>query len=839
MATPTKPNQSSKLDAFKNILRLESQRGYADMAVSGGLDGFLAQWRKEMEGTGDRQTLRHLAKIVSLAYQQAQSHGGRSRRGYGRLTPAQRGVWARYILESLETEPVAEAETPEPTSAGAKPAAGAPPPARGRRPTPPGLSLESPATVVQGVGPGIAAKLETLGVTTVRDLLYHVPRRHVPIVHIRDLATEEEQAIVGSVWEVGVTRMGQGGRLQATEAAVGDETGNIRVIWYNQPFVARSVKANDRVMVIGRMRPFRGQRTLEASAYEVLASGDEAFSPGRLVPVYPSTEGLNQRTLRRAVRRALDTWAPRVADFLPQEVSQRQDLMPLGEALPGYHYPQDAAARDRARRRLAFDELFLTQIALLSRKRRWQQRSSGVPIATDQGVLEGFLGSLPFALTGAQRRTLDEVLADMASPVPMARLLQGEVGSGKTVVALAAMLMAVAQGHQTAMMAPTEILAEQHFLTFQRLLGGLGGATEEPHLLTVRLDFLPKPVVVGFLTGSLKKREKEEMRRRLESHDLDMVVGTHALIQGEVGFPSLALAVVDEQHRFGVVQRRLLNEKGRRPHVLSMSATPIPRSLALTLYGDLDISVIDELPQGRRPIRTRWARPDQRETAYSFLRRQVGEGRQAFVVCPLIDESEALQTRAAQEEHRRLSQEVYPDLRVGLLHGRMPAAKKEAVMAQFRDGELDILVSTPVVEVGVDVPNASVMLIDGADRFGLSELHQFRGRVGRGEHSSYCILMADDPSEDAQERLALMERETNGFRLADEDLRLRGPGALFGTRQSGMPDLKLAQLSDVELLTLARQEASLVLEADPELEQPEHAALAELAARIMPEVEEE
>jgi ATP-dependent DNA helicase RecG len=675
-------------------------------------------------------------------------------------------------------------------------------------------------------------------VNTVRDLLYHFPRRHLAVVLIRDLALGEEQAVVGNVWTVGVLKLGAA-QQGATEAVIGDETGNIRVMWYNQPFVARSVQANDRIMVSGRMRPFRGQRTLEATAYEVLTGDDEVLQQGRLAPVYPSTEGLSQRMLRRVVRRTLDGWLPRLEEFLPQGVLQRQGLMPLPEALLSYHYPADAATRDLARRRLAFDELLLIQLVLLSRKQHWQEKGAGTPIPRDARLLEAFLRSLPFTLTEAQRRVLGEILADIASPRPMARLLQGDVGSGKTVVALAAMLMVAAQGQQAALMAPTAILAEQHFRTFGNLLQGLSQPVRQPNFLAVYIDPFPKPFGVALLVGSMKKREKEEVQSRVREHLVDILVGTHALIQEEVGFERLALAVADEQHRFGVVQRRLLSEKGHKPHILSMSATPIPRSLALTLYGDLDISTIDEMPRGRRPIRTRWVGAHQRQAAYTFLQRQVQQGRQAFVICPLIDESEALQTRAAVEEHRRLSKDVFPDLRVGLLHGRMPAADKDAVMERFRAGELDILVSTPVVEVGVDIPNASVMFIEGADRFGLSELHQFRGRVGRGEHPSYCLLLAEDPSPEAKERLALLERESDGFRVAEEDLRLRGPGELLGTRQSGLPDLKLARLSDLELLAQARKEAGRLLSEDPELARPEHQALARTAARVTPAAETE
>ena len=794
--------RASRTETFHRILRLEEERGYDDRAVMGGLDRFLAAWRQEMEGEPQAALLDHLTRL------------GVFQGSYASRTVEERGAWARRVREELTAAPDASAKT--------KAAAYRP---RKPRPVPAGHSLDRPASVLPGVGPSVASKLEAVGVHTVGDLLRHYPRRHVPIVWIRDLAPGEEQGVVGTVWEARVVNIG-GPQRQATEAVLSDETGNLRVVWFNQGFVARSLRVGGRVFVTGNVRIFRGQRTLEATGYENLSAEDEAFQPGRLAPVYPSTEGLTQRMLRRAVRRALDEWLPRLEDHLPQEVGERQDLLHLADALNAYHYPGDAAARDAARIRLAFDELFLVQLCMLARKADWQKQGSSIPVPVREEVLQAFLGALPFRFTPAQDRVLDETLTDMGREWPMGRLLQGEVGSGKTVVALAAMLMAAAHGCQAALMAPTEVLAEQHYLTIGRLLQGFSQPVEEPNALTVTVGPLSKPIVIALLLGSLTERQKEDVRQRLRRHEIDIVVGTHALIQRDVTFSRLALAVVDEQHRFGVVQRRALSEQETRPHLLTMSATPIPRSLALSLYGDLDVSVLDELPPGRQPVRTKWLRPDQREQAYRYLRGEVEKGRQAFVVCPLIEESDTLQTRAAQREHRRLSEEVYPDLRVGLLHGRMSLSEKVEVMESFRERELDILVATPVVEVGVDIPNATVILVEGADRFGLSELHQFRGRVGRGEYPGACLLQADDPSPEAQNRLAVLEQESSGFRVAEEDLRLRGPGEFFGIRQSGLPDLKLAGLGDLPLLGRAREEAARLLADDPDLSLPEHRALA-------------
>jgi ATP-dependent DNA helicase RecG len=452
----------------------------------------------------------------------------------------------------------------------------------------------------------------------------------------------------------------------------------------------------------------------------------------------------------------------------------------------------------------------------------------------DRESLKGFLDSLPFSLTAAQKRVLREAITDVQKPKAMCRLLEGDGGSGKTIIATAVLLLAMANGFQGALMAPTEVLAEQHYNNLTALFAAMGELEKtEAGVHTYRLPFSHHPsVTIGRLMGKLSSKEKKALHKQITEGEVDLVIGTHALIQKEVEFSRLGLAVVDEQHRFGVMQRASLRQKGINPHLLVMSATPIPRTLALTLYGDLDLSIIDELPPGRKPIKTRWVSPENRKKAYDFVRSKIEERRQAFIICPLIEESEKVEAKAAIEEYQRLSEGVFSDLSVGLLHGRMSSSEKEEVMSRFRAGELDILVSTSVIEVGIDVPNATIMLIEGADRFGLSQLHQFRGRVGRGEHQSYCLLLAETPSAEGRERLSIIERTQDGFALAEEDLRLRGPGDFFGTRQSGLPDLRMARLSDVALLELAREEATRVFKEDPNLEQPEHQPLAQEMARL-------
>ncbi|MFN3975110.1 MAG: ATP-dependent DNA helicase RecG [Dehalococcoidia bacterium] len=825
----------SRIEALRGILALEARKGFPDRAVAGGVDRFLEQWLQELQAVDDplRQRLEYL---------------GLFRKPYKEMTPQERRSLAVRVWEGMGWGPfpdkaTAPSPSPEPTpsppppsSPVSTPAEEWPPFLKQERPIPKGLSLASPVSVVPGVGPVIAASLEQAGIATLRDLLHFLPRKHIPLFAIADLVPEQaegqEVGVVGTLWEVRpITITSREGRsMPSTEAVLGDESGNLRVLWFNQEYVCRVLRAGQRVFVTGYLDVFAGRPTLEAQSFEALEEDSPIFRPGALVPVYPAVrraqgmrqgarrppENLSPKTVRRVVRQALEGWLPRLGDWLPDGVVERTGLLGLRYALWGYHYPASIAWREEARRRLAFNEFFLAQLLLLQRRHAWQE-APAPPIQANHQALQAFLASLPFRLTQGQERALQDILTDMGQERPMSRLLQGEVGSGKTVVALAAMLAAATAGWQSAIMAPTEVLAEQHFLTIRRLLGGLAHPLEEDYLLGVYLPPHPKPLVVGLLLGSMRPREKEDVQGRLAQGAVDVVVGTHALIQEQVAIPRLALAVVDEQHRFGVLQRRALRQRGERvPHLLVLSATPIPRSLALALYGDLDQSALEELPNPRR-VTTRRITPEQLPKAYEFIRQQVAQGRQAFVLCPLIEESEALQARAAQEEYSRLSQQVFPDLRVGLLHGRMPLREKQMVMERFRKGELDILVATPVIEVGIDVPNATVMLVESAERFGLAELHQLRGRVGRGQHPGYCLLVSEDPSPQAVERLEVLVRESNGFRVAEEDLRLRGEGEVLGTRQSGIPTFRVARLGDKDLLLQAREEARRLLEADPDL----------------------
>jgi ATP-dependent DNA helicase RecG len=666
--------------------------------------------------------------------------------------------------------------------------------------------LSSSIQYMKGVGPRRAERFERLDVRTGRDLLYHLPHRYedaTTVDPIASLQPGDAATVIGRVVSKGVLRTRT--RLRVFHAVLRDDTGLIECAWPGRPWLDRTIKKGDLLLVSGPVRFYHG-RQLQPREHTVLDGSGEGIEGGRVFPVYPATEGLTHRQVRAIIDANLESLLSELEgrERLPAAWLAELHLPPLEEALLSLHRPSALAEVEPARRRLAFEELFFLQ--LLHARARWQLKTQSPGIALDAppSLTDPFIASLPFELTDAQKRAWSEIQADMSTPAPMNRLLQGDVGSGKTVVAAAALLKAAEAGYQGALMAPTELLAEQHFRSLSELLA-------------------PVEVQPVLLTGSITGRQRAVVLDALSNGTRRIAVGTHALIQDAVRFESLGLAVIDEQHRFGVEQRRLLRQAGTAPDALVMTATPIPRSLALALYGDLDISVIDEMPPGRRPVVTGVRGPDSREAAFEFLREQMAEGRQGYVVYPLIEESEVLEARAATAMHEQLA-ERYAEFEVGLVHGRLSAAEKDDVMRRFLAGEVHLLVATTVIEVGIDVPNATVMLIEDAERFGLAQLHQLRGRVGRGAEQSYCV--AFHSGKEPSERLSAFAGTTDGFALAEEDLRLRGPGDLFGREQHGIPMLRFADLErDRALLEDARGRARSIVEHDPELEQMDHRPL--------------
>jgi ATP-dependent DNA helicase RecG len=674
---------------------------------------------------------------------------------------------------------------------------------------------DTPLESVKGIGPVRARALSRLGLRTWGQLLTHFPSRHEeypPPRPASELLLVPKASFEGTVRDI-QTGILPGG-LRKITARLGDSTGQVSASWLRAGFSGPRLMPGQRIAVSGNLVAYGRQVTFENPDWE--PADQEPVHTRRLVPIYPLTSGVHLYSLRSLIHRALADLAPDLPEHLPEWLRSEARLPDLSWAVLQAHFPTSLETLAQAHRRLAFDELLLIQLVVLHRRQRWQE-VGGQPLDISSAAIESLLEAQPFALTGAQRRVLSEILEDLRRPVPMSRLLQGEVGSGKTAVAAAALYGVAAAGKQGFIMAPTEILAEQHFRTISDFYARAG----------VRLAAAGYPIPrVALLTGSTSKRDKDSVRQALKAGEIDVLVGTHAVIQQGVEPRDLGLSVVDEQHRFGVRQRIDLRQKGTNPHLLVMTATPIPRTLALSLHGDLDLSYLDELPPGRQPIRTVLLMPLERAHAYTFIRREVSKGRQAFIICPLVEDLAVIEARAATEEYERLRDGELAGLRLALLHGRMRPAQKEEVMQRFRNGDFDVLVSTAVVEVGVDVPNATVMLIEGAERFGLAQLHQFRGRVGRGEHAATCLLLSDADGGEALERLETVARTADGLALAEYDLRTRGPGDFLGVRQSGLPGLRIATLGDVGLIELARDLARRLLEADSDLSRPEHAPLA-------------
>jgi ATP-dependent DNA helicase RecG len=826
------------LEKLRKFFRLEHENGYANTAIIGGLAKMLDFWEGEARADGIQE------EVIQAVVQRLRSYDGLSPQS---RADALKGLWKRIGDTYPEAQqkpqqkprpPAGQLQTqnqPQPPSEPTPPPPDEPPSQRREyreqrpRPAPPPRSesvagartsatpaaLDAKLTVLQGVGPRHAETLVKLGMTTLGDMLYYYPRRYddySQLKPIKDLFYGEQVTVIGTIQSVH-SRPIRGGKASIIEVIISDGTGGLRLSYFNQPWLANRFKQGDAISVSGKVDQYLGRLVMNSPDWEPVEV--ENLHTNRIVPVYALTERVTQKWLRNLMRQVVTYWAPAVVDALPESVRNAARVMPLGEALLQVHFPDSQDKLKAARERLAFDEIFYLQMGVLRQRRDWLSVDARRFSVSDEW-LDTLKKGLPFALTSAQQKAISDIRADLDSGKPMNRLLQGDVGSGKTVVAALASSIITNNGAQAAIMAPTSILAEQHYRNFTNLLK----------------DVL-KPEEIRLLVGDTPESEKEEIRAGLANNTVKIVIGTHAVIEPNVQFADLQFVVIDEQHRFGVEQRAELRSKGTNPHLLVMTATPIPRSLALTLYGDLDLSVMDEMPAGRIPINTYVLRPQERERAFTLLRGQIKDGKQAFIIYPLIEESEKIEARAAVDDYETLSKEVFPDLKLGLLHGKMRPAEKDEVMLKFRDKKFDILVSTTVVEVGVDVPNATVMLIEGADRFGLAQLHQLRGRVGRGSDQSYCLLIPTHEDKSENERLQAMAESNDGFFLAEKDLQIRGPGEFLGTRQAGFASsLRMASITDVRLIEKARVQAQAVFEKDAELSDPEHALLAESLAKF-------
>jgi ATP-dependent DNA helicase RecG len=680
---------------------------------------------------------------------------------------------------------------------------------------------------LKGIGPKKAESFASRGVNSVEDLLYFFPRRYedrTKFSLISGLREGADQTIKVKVMTSGQRRSWRRRGFSITEALVEDSSDRLSCVWFNQPYLKQYLKPGGELILYGRVERYAGKIQMTNPEFELVSQGsDESLNIGRIVPVYPAVAGLGQRTLRRLVKEALDKYVSRLTEFLPYELRSRNDLFNLAQSLLNIHFPQSQVLQKQAYTRLAFEEFFIFQLPLSIRKLK-RKESPGITHKVDSRLLGEFIRSLPFELTDSQKQVVKEITQDMSSARPMQRLLQGDVGSGKTIVALISGMVAMGGGYQVAFMAPTEILAKQHY--------------EKIRAQVRNFPSPERPFRIGLLTSSLKDREKETLLGQIKSGQIDLVIGTHALLESNVDFNDLGLVVIDEQHRFGVGQRALLPQKGLYPDVLIMTATPIPRTLAITLYADLDISVITQMPAGRKAIKTEWITSFKREWLYELIRENVGQGRQVYVVYPIIEESFALDLLSAKKMYEEFREKIFRDLKVGLIHGKLKQKDQDSVMEDFKSGKLQVLIATTVLEVGIDVANATLMVIEQAERFGLSQLHQLRGRVGRGEYESVCVVVSDAQGVEAKSRLSSLVKYNDGFKIAEQDLKIRGPGDYFGSRQHGLTGLRIGNpLTQLQLLKKAKEEAVRLLNSDPNFESRLNQPLKQKLLQRFPEYE--
>jgi ATP-dependent DNA helicase RecG len=797
---------SSSLTKLQKFFKLERERNYDNRAVVGGLDKILPSWEKEAEKESiDSQLVQYIKEKLS---------------SYTQLDIAERRSTILDLLdqikdansEILRPKPISKApiSTREVEQQFSQTDKNIRAPIRQAPVTKDFVGIDSPISVLKGVGKQTADTFEKINIKSLKDLLFYFPRRYddySQLKTINRLEYGDELTLIASVQSI-TTRSIRSNRMQLTEAVVSDGTGTLRITWFNQPWITKTLHPGTAVSFSGKIDMYLGRLTMKSPEWETLEK--QNLSTNRIVPIYPLTAGLSQHKLRSQIFRTVSQFAPRVKDYLPFNITQNEQLLDLSSALLNVHFPENQELLKKAQDRLAFDEIFLLQLGVLTLKEDWLSAKAEI-YDTPDSWLENRIVELPYQLTNAQLTALSDIRQNIASGHPMNRLLQGDVGSGKTVVAAMTTEMILRHGVQSAIMAPTSILAEQHFNNFKHLL-----CRDEPGEGQISEN------EIALLIGATPEAEKTVIRERLANGSIKVVIGTHALLQDPVEFSNLQFVVIDEQHRFGVEQRAILRSKGHNPHLLVMTATPIPRSLALTVYGDLDITVMDEMPVGRQPVSTHVLRPVERQRAYQLIRSQVEKGQQAFIIYPLVEGDENSAHKAAVNEHEKLQQDFFTKCKLGLLHGKMKPAEKDEVMTKFRNGEFDILISTTVIEVGVDVPNATVMLIEGANHFGLAQLHQLRGRVGRGNEKAYCILIPESDESSENQRLTVMTQTNNGFVLAEKDLEQRGPGDFLGTRQAGFSELKMASLSDVHLIERARNQAQALFEKDPTISNPKY-----------------
>jgi len=698
------------------------------------------------------------------------------------------------------------------------------------------MNLDTAVQYLTGVGPIMAKKLQTLGITTISDLLYYFPFRYQDFSEIRPISQikiGQNNCLAGTIKAIQTSRSWQK-KVAVTEALVSDQTGSIRVVWFNQPFLSKNLQIGDFICLAGLVKLGKKDIFLSSPIYEKMSSEKELLTLGRLSPVYTETPGITSRFLRNLIKPLLDNLINQATEFLPAQISQENNFLPLGQALRQIHFPETLALAAQAKQRFAFEKLFLVELSVLqARLRVAQQKAPAIMLNAE--LMRKFTDSLSFTLTDAQRKCAWQILKDMEKPCPMSRLLEGDVGSGKTVVAIMAALNSVKAGWQAALMAPTEILAKQHFYQaavllrpFKIRIALLTG--KEDQIISQKLGWQTKD---GWRPETIEI-SRSKILERTKKGEIDLLIGTHTLIQDKVKFGKLGLVIVDEQHRFGIAQRAKLCQTSKTghlllPHLLSMTATPIPRTLALTIYGDLDLSLIDEMPKGRKEIITKVIAPSERKEAYDFIRQQVKGDNRVFVICPRIegqtppqlgagsDPTRWSEAKAVKVEYEKLSQEVFPNLKVGMLHGKMKPKEKEKIMRDFKSGKIEVLVATTVIEVGVDIPKATLMLVEGAERFGLAQLHQLRGRVGRADRQSYCFLFTESASSQTRQRISAIIKAKNGFELAEKDLAIRGPGCLIGKKQWGLPDLVMANLTDLTLVEKTRETAKQILQQSPSL----------------------